>query len=154
MVRPTKEVPRHTYANIKDLGVYTINHVHEQFIDRAHFTAAKFERGVSEFDKCQLKPQFINGFQAPFVEESYIKIGLEFREEKYIALNGTTMVIGEIVHLSIEDSIWKSDGHLDLDAANSVGISGLNSYYRMQKLSQLPYARPSNLPDFQFEQVD
>ncbi|NND05821.1 MAG: flavin oxidoreductase [Saprospiraceae bacterium] len=148
MVRPTKEVPRHTYENIKSQGVYTINHVHEGLVERAHFTSAKFERDVSEFEKCDLKPQFIDGFEAPFVEESLIKIGLELRDEKYIELNGTIMIIGEIEHILVEDSIWKTDGHLDLTEANSTGISGLNSYYSVQKISQFPYARPKNLPDF------
>lgn len=149
MIRPTQEVPRHTYENIKDQGFYTINHVHEHFIERAHYTSAKFDRGTSEFDKCGLTPELIEGFSAPFVKESRIKLGMVLREEKTIELNGTIMIIGEVAHLMVDDSSWKGDGHLDLEMAQSAGISGLNSYYGLKKISQFPYARPSNLPDFE-----
>ena len=44
ITRPTTEVPRHTYENIKAIGVYTINHVQESFVERAHYTSAKFDR--------------------------------------------------------------------------------------------------------------
>ena len=44
ITRPTTEVPRHTYENLKEIGVYTINHVHESFIEKAHYTSAKFDR--------------------------------------------------------------------------------------------------------------
>ena len=61
---------RHTYQNIKENGVYSINHVHESFVKNAHWTAAKFAQEESEFEKCGLTAEFIVGFNAPFVAQS------------------------------------------------------------------------------------
>lgn len=96
ILRPVAEVPRHTYENIKQNGSYTINHVHENFVEKAHWTSAKFKRDESEFAKCGLTAEFINDFAAPFVAESKIKIGLKLVEEIPINFNKTILIIGEI----------------------------------------------------------
>jgi flavin reductase (DIM6/NTAB) family NADH-FMN oxidoreductase RutF len=44
-------VPRHTYQNIKSTGWYTINQVHQEITDKAHYTSAKFVESESEFEK-------------------------------------------------------------------------------------------------------
>lgn len=141
VLRPNTEVSRHTYDNIKQTGCYTINHVHQSFLEKAHFTSAKFEKGVSEFAACGLTEEYVDGFRAPFVKESMIRIGLEFREEVFIPLNGTTMVIGEVMHILLPEEAKDEEGHLDLEGVQSAGISGLNSYYSFQKQAQFPYAK-------------
>jgi hypothetical protein len=40
------------------------------------------------------------------------------------------------------------DDDLNLQTLRSVGISGLNSYYEVQKIAQYPYARVSEVPNF------
>lgn len=147
IVRPTREIPRHTYSNIRANGYYTINHIHPEFIQNAHYTSARFDREASEFEHCRLTEEFIAGFKAPFVKESQFKIGMRFKEAVDITLNGTILVIGEIEHLIFpEDSIVDSD--IDLERSNSIGISGLNSYYSLNKLDRYPYARVTEVPDF------
>ena len=51
MQRPVT-VQRDTYENIKSMGYYTINHVHGEFIEKAHQTSARFDKDVSEFEAC------------------------------------------------------------------------------------------------------
>jgi flavin reductase (DIM6/NTAB) family NADH-FMN oxidoreductase RutF len=146
--RPTGETPRHTYENILETGVYTINHVHEDFVRRAHWTSAKFERGVSEFEKCGLSAEFVEGFAAPFVAESRIKLGLRFVERIPIKLNGTTLVVGEIIALIVPENAVSKNGSVDLNAAADVAVSGLDTYHRVAKIDTLPYAKPENMPEF------
>jgi flavin reductase (DIM6/NTAB) family NADH-FMN oxidoreductase RutF len=148
ILRPIDEVSRHTYLNIKQNGVYTINHVHDNFVEKAHFTSAKFERDDSEFEKCQLNAEFIEGFAAPFVNESKIKIGLKFVEEIPINLNKTILVIGEIEHIILPENIVLESGNLDLNAVSDVAISGLDIYHKVEKIETFPYAKTSNLPAF------
>ncbi|HAY88881.1 MAG TPA: flavin oxidoreductase, partial [Bacteroidetes bacterium] len=50
ILRPRGEVRRHTHENILATGEYTINFVHTDFIQEAHFTSIKVEEHVSEFD--------------------------------------------------------------------------------------------------------
>lgn len=148
IMRPKGEVRRHTYENICDNGFYTINHIHHSFVEQAHYTSAKFAKNESEFEKCHLTEEYLFDFKAPFVKESQLKLGMKFVQEVPIQVNGTTLIIGEIVHLIAPDEVVNEQGYIDLASLGDVGISGLNSYYTLEKNAQHPYARVSNLPDF------
>jgi len=50
-------------------------------------------------------------------------------------------------HVILPD-INLNEGDLDLEQCNSVGISGLNSYYELRKIEQHPFARVSEKPKF------
>lgn len=148
IVRPGGEVRRHTQENINENGCFTINHICTQFIENAHYTSAKFDHDVSEFDSCGLTEETLNDFQAPFVKESGLKMGLRHVESVPIKSSGTTMIVGQIEHLLIPDNAINEQGYIDLGMANVIGISGLNSYYKVEKLADFPYARVSEVPEF------
>jgi flavin reductase (DIM6/NTAB) family NADH-FMN oxidoreductase RutF len=141
ILRPTT-VERHTYENIKKTGFYTINHVHEAIIEKAHHTSAKYPSQISEFEASGLHAQVVDDFKAPFVKESIIKVGLEFRNEYFIKENDTRLIVGEVVHISIPKEIITADGSLDLPKAQTVAISGLDSYLKTKLIKKLSYARP------------
>jgi len=149
ILRPKHEVRRHTYENILDNHYYTINHIHQSFIEQAHYTSAKFSAEESEFEKCHLTEEYLFDFKSPFVKESKVKLGMKFLEALPIKLNNTVMMIGEIQHIIVDETALETNGHINLATINDVGISGLNSYYTLQKVAQFPYARPTELPDFQ-----
>jgi len=79
---------------------------------------------------------------APFVKESRIKYALTVREITPIKLNNTVLVIGEITNVICESSAVKNDGYLDIESANTVAISGLDSYHSTTRLSRISYAKP------------
>ena len=149
IMRPTGEVPRHTYENIKATGIYTINHVHTSIIEKAHYTSAKVDRSVSEFESCKLTPEFIHDFKAPYVKESVLKMGMKLVDELPIKINGTIMLVGEIQHLYLPDESVADNGWINLETAGVAGISGLNSYYKLTQIDSFPYARPNEIPDFE-----
>jgi flavin reductase (DIM6/NTAB) family NADH-FMN oxidoreductase RutF len=138
----------HTYKNIKETGYYTINHIHQHFVEKAHYTSARFEAGVSEFDACKLSEQYLNGFKAPFVVESKIKMGVRFVEELHIKQNNTIFVIGTIEHLLVEDDVIATDGSLQLDKVADVAIAGLEHYNKVEPLRSFPYAKVNQIPAF------
>lgn len=148
VLRPNQEVKRHTYENILETGSYTINHVHQSFYKKAHYTSAKFDRSESEFDKCRLTEEYLFGFEAPFVGESKLKMGMKHVESIHIPSNNTYLVVGSIEHLVLPDEAINESGYIDLSITNTVGMSGLNSYYSLSKVDDLPYARVNELPDF------
>jgi flavin reductase (DIM6/NTAB) family NADH-FMN oxidoreductase RutF len=148
ITRPTNDVPRNTYENIKETGVFTINHVHVSFIKNAHYTSVKFPREMSEFHKCGLTPEYRSDFEAPYVKSSLVQLGMRFVQEIPITVNNTILVIGEIEHIFLPDKFLEQNGHINLEKLGSAGISGLNSYYSVKKLEQFPYARFSELPEF------
>ena len=135
--RPQTTEVGHTYRNILENGYYTINHIHPEFIKNAHYTSAKFDEDISEFERCNLSEEYINNFKAPFVKESSFKIGLSFKEAIDIKINGTVLMIGNIEHLILPDAAIVNDD-IDLEVTNGVGISGLNSYYSLKKIDSYP----------------
>ncbi len=145
--RPQTAEVGHTYRNIQENGYYTINHIHPEFVKNAHYTSAKFDNDISEFERCNLTEELVNGFKAPFVKESTFKIGMCFKEALDIKRNGTVLVIGEIEHLIFPDTAMV-DEDIDLEATNGVGISGLNSYYSLSKIEKHPYVRVNDVPEF------
>lgn len=144
--RPTQEVKRHTYENIMENGFYTINHIHEGMVERAHFTSAKFRKDESEFKMCNLTEEYLFDFKAPFVKESKLKIGLEFIQNIPIDINQTILIIGEVKHLVFPETAADSNGHIDLSLMKEVGISGLNTYYSLTKIANFPYVRREDAP--------
>ena len=102
MQRPNS-VRRDTYENIHKTGYYTINHVHAHFIEKAHQTSAKYDKDISEFEACDIAISFLNEFPAPFVRNSRIKVALKFLDEIAIPQNGTSMILGEIMDIYLEE---------------------------------------------------
>jgi flavin reductase (DIM6/NTAB) family NADH-FMN oxidoreductase RutF len=134
-------VERHTLENIYDSGVYTINHVAEDFVEDAHHTSARYPSGVSEFDNTSLTEHYTE-LAAPYVAQSRIKMGVEFRQKIDIELNGTVLIIGEIVEVIIDQELIQDDGKLDTVKAQSVAVTGLDEYHVATSLGRLAYAKP------------
>ena len=141
IMRPDS-VERHTLTNIMETGFYTINHINADMYEKAHQTSARYPKNVSEFDAAQLTPQFKDGFMAPFVKESHIQIGMEFKERIEISINQTSMVIGEIKWIHFPDHCLSEDGFLDIEKAGSITSTGQDSYHTTQLLQRLEYAKP------------
>lgn len=148
MLRPDHKVRRHTYENIKSEGFFTINNITDNFIEQAHYTSAKFDREVSEFKECNFTEEYLSDFTSPFVKESSLKLGMSYVESVFIKSSNTVMVVGKIEHIYISEQAINKDGLVDLEVLKTVGISGLNSYYKLKKLADFPYARVEDVPDF------
>jgi flavin reductase (DIM6/NTAB) family NADH-FMN oxidoreductase RutF len=141
IMRPDS-VERHTLSNIMETGHYTINHIHQKMYEQAHQTSARYPKNMSEFDATQLTPLFKEGFVAPFVNESHIQIGMEFKERISIQINQTSMIIGEIKWIHYPDHCLSEDGFLDIEKAGTITSAGLDSYHTTQVLKRLEYAKP------------
>jgi len=134
-------VQRNTLENIYQTGAYTINHVNSTIYADAHHTSARYPAEISEFDQTSLSEEYTE-FSAPYVQQSRIKMGVEFREKKDIELNGTVMIIGEIIEVLLKPELILKDGKIDVAAAQTVSVSGLDEYHTSQSLGRLAYAKP------------
>ncbi len=135
-----------TLKNIIRTGNYTFNNVLASFYEQAHQTSARYASGCSEFVECGLSEFFLPDFEAPFVAESTVKIGMELREIIPIKLNNTTLVIGEIKHILLDDELVKADGYVDHEKAGTITAVGLDSYFDTLALARLSYAKPDEEP--------
>jgi flavin reductase (DIM6/NTAB) family NADH-FMN oxidoreductase RutF len=138
--RPREAAP-HTLKNIEATGFYTINHIHSDWVDKAHQTSAKYPEGVSEFDSCGFTEEYIDGFNAPFVKESVIKYGMKLIEIIPIKHNNTFFVIGEVVMVEVPKELIAEDGFIEADKANSCCSLGIDGYYSTELIARLPYAK-------------
>lgn len=145
VIRPERD-HNDTLRNIKSTGYYTLNNVLPEWYMQAHQTSASYPSGVSEFETCGFNAAYVQDFNAPFVKESNVRIGLALREVIDMATNGTTIIIGEIVHILMEDSLIAADGTLDHGIAKTMTVAGLDTYYLPQRIAQLAYAKPGVEP--------
>jgi flavin reductase (DIM6/NTAB) family NADH-FMN oxidoreductase RutF len=144
ILRPTT-VPRDTYKNILESGVFTINHIFENIIEDAHHTSAKYEEVISEFDITGLEDEYYNDCIAPFVKGSPVQMEMKFIEEYHIKSNNVIHIIAEIKNLYVKDDILKEDGFLDLAKGKVAAINGLDAYAIADNNTRFNYQRPKKL---------
>ncbi len=142
LVSRPNSVRRDTLENIAATGTYTINHVHSGLVAAAHQTSARYDQDTSEFAAVGLTPQHSARVNAHYVAESRLRIGLELRQTIDIELNGTHLVIGEVVEVEVDGSVIAEDGWIDLGALDSVAVAGLDAYYQPSRLARFSYAKP------------
>ena len=135
-------VARHTYENILNAKEFTINLISEDDIAAAHQTSARYPSETSEFEATGLSANFIDGFNAPYVASSAISIGLVFRENIPIQINGTNLIIGEVEWIKYPRQIVQSDGFADLTEAGIAGCIGLDAYTKGEIMARFEYAKP------------
>lgn len=139
--RPTT-VLRNTYENIKETGLYTINHIHNTILEDAHHTSAKYDKSISEFDKTNLNSEYLSNFQAPFVAGAPVKIAMKFIEEYQIKSNSTILLVGEIIDLHVNDNMVEEDGFINLTNGETAVINGLDGYAIPNLKKRMGYQRP------------
>ena len=133
---------RNTYNNILKNKIFTINHIVKNQIISAHQSSAKYPKNVSEFDKTDLKVEFKNNFDAPFVKDSPVQIGCSFVNKYFIKENKTTLMIGQVEMLFINKKLLVEDGFVQLDREDVITVNGLDGYALPTLIKRIPYARP------------
>lgn len=144
MISRPHSVPRHTLQNIQATGQFTLNHVSQDFYPSAHQTAARY--ADSEFDATGLTPVYSDAIAAPYVAESPIQIGLQLVDLIDIPLNGTKLIIGKVIEVRLPEAIIAPDGKIDLEAAQVVTATGLDTYHRTHLLARMAYPKPDLPP--------
>jgi flavin reductase (DIM6/NTAB) family NADH-FMN oxidoreductase RutF len=142
VIRPDS-VERNTLSNILETNYYSINHLNESIYQKGHQTSARYSKYISEFTETELTPDYKNNFFAPFVKESLIQIGVQFKERINISLNNTILIIGEITEIFFPTICLGEDGFLNIEKAKTITCSGLDSYHSTSKLARLSYAKPN-----------
>lgn len=141
IMRPTT-VPRNTYKNIKETGVFTINHIYDGILADAHHTSAKYPENISEFDVTNLTSEYHDGCIAPFVKGSPVQLKMKYLEEYLIKSTDVIHIIGEIQEIRVQDILLQSDGFLDLSKGRIAAINGLDSYAISKSNLRFTYQRP------------
>lgn len=145
ILRPTT-VPRNTYKNLRETGVFTINHIFEDILEDAHHTSAKYPEGVSEFDVTNLEMEFKGDCIAPFVKGSPVQMKMRYMEEYLIKTNDVIHVIAQIEELYVQDELLQEDGFINLSGGKVAAINGLDAYAVANDYTRFSYQRPKAIP--------
>ncbi|MDX2283869.1 MAG: flavin reductase [Bacteroidia bacterium] len=140
-------VERHTLTNLEQTGFFTLSQVTEPMCRQAHQTSARYPQEVSEFDATGLTPWYSGRLPAPYVAESPVKIGLQLQERHHIMVNATLLVVGRVLEVILPDAVIGPDGFVDLEQAGVLAASGLDAYFRTQRVARYGYAKPGQLPE-------
>ena len=68
---------------------------------------------------------------------------MEFKEKIELTINNTVLVIGEVKKVYFPEDCLLADGFLDLEKAESITCSGLDSYHKTTRIDRLSYAKPN-----------
>lgn len=145
ILRPTI-IPRDTYRNIKESGVFTINHIWEDVIEKAHHTSAKYSEEISEFEMTGLEPEFKGNFKAPFVKNAPVQMSMKFIEEIYVPSNDVLLIVAEIQELFVKNELLEEDGFINLAKGKVATINGLDGYSIPNLKNRFSYQRPKVNP--------
>lgn len=147
VLRPQNTRETDTFKNIFYTKFYTINHIPENLIKNAHYTSAKLSTNISEFERMNIDKEYLNDFFSPFVKESPVKIGMKL--STIIELpNDCKLIIGDVETLILDDDLVNDLGQINLETSQTVGVSGLNTYYSLKKIETFPYVRENEIPEF------
>lgn len=138
-------VRRDSYNNFKTAEYFTVNQVSKDIINQGHHTSAKYDEGISEFDKSGLTESYLDNFKAPYVTESPIKIGCRYINEYEIKENGCLLVIGAIEHIYLPKEAITEDGWVNLEKTNAISAVGIDGYALPKIVERLAYARPEEI---------
>lgn len=142
MVTRPDTVDRHTLRNILATKSWTLNHLTAESVEQGHQCSARYPNDVSEFEATGLTAHFNDGVRAPFVAESDVRYALELEDVIDIPANGTKLIVGKVTLIEIKDSALNDKGELDLVRARSVASTALDTYFTLDHLMRLPYAKP------------
>ena len=118
-----------TTLNILDNEEFVVHITDEEIIEAVNTTAASHARSVNELNFTDLEVVPSESVKVPGVKQA--KIRLECRLHQLIPLGdeieGSDLIIGEVVHYHIDDDIYYDDTKINADKLNAIArLSGSN----------------------------
>lgn len=142
MIRPMPTAPKDTYKNIKDNEYFTVNSITKTMIADAHHTSANYQPEISEFDKTNLEPEFLDNLKVPFVKGSPVRLLCKYLNEYEIVENGCIHLIASIQKIFVEDELLQDEFSVRLDLGEIVTVNGVDGYALPKLVDRLNYAHP------------
>lgn len=133
-----------TYHNIRETGEFIINFVTEELAEAMNITSAEVPRDVNEFERAGLTAVPGVVVNVPRVLESPIHFECRLREIVTISEEpgGGFIVIGTVVHMHFDDSVYRDGNYLDFEAYRPVGRMAGAGYSRTRDRFEM--SRPAS----------
>ncbi len=132
--------PKDTLKNILETQEFVVNVVPYRLAEAMNLSSAELPSEESEFQLTGLQISESAVVKAPGVSSSPVR--MECRLLQHLALDdgpgGANIVLGEIVHMHIDDSVLDSTGYADPLLLDLVGRMGGAAYSRTTDQFELP----------------
>jgi flavin reductase (DIM6/NTAB) family NADH-FMN oxidoreductase RutF len=142
LINRPDSVQRDTLQNIIETEEYTLNYIRSNDYEKAHQTSARYDKGISEFEKVGFEELYQPFCFAPFVKDAVVSIAMKLEEIIPIKINGTVMIVGSIKQVSIASEMIEADGFVALSNEDVLISQGLDAYFVSSPIGRLPYAKP------------
>jgi flavin reductase (DIM6/NTAB) family NADH-FMN oxidoreductase RutF len=125
-----------TLHNIRATGEFIINFVTETLAEQMNITSAEVPAHVNEFERAGLTAVPGVAVKVPRVAESPIHFECQVQQIIPISAEpgGGNIVVGTIVHLHCDESIWREGNYIDTLAYQPVGRLAGAGYSRTRDL--------------------
>jgi flavin reductase (DIM6/NTAB) family NADH-FMN oxidoreductase RutF len=125
-------------------GEFVVNVSVEAYERKVAAAAEPLPPGESEFSLVGLTPSPCRQVSAPRVLEA--PVSFECKTRQILALNpgvpgGGNLVLGEVVHIWVDDALVKNGLAIDPDALRTIGRMGGISYSRTRETFEMPSGR-------------
>lgn len=127
-----------TLRNIRATGEFVVNLVSMGVVEEMNFTATDFPPDEDEFTWAGLTEVPSELVAAPRVGEA--KAHLECRAVEEVAAGNGHIVVGEVVHVHVDPSVWR-DGRVDPELLDPVCRLAGTRYARLGEIFKLPRPR-------------
>lgn len=132
--------PKDTLKNILETQEFVINVVPYRLAEVMNLSSAELPAEESEFELTGLQLSDSAVVRAPGVSSSPIR--MECRLLQHLALDdgpgGANIVLGEIVHMHLDDNVLDSTGYADPVLLDLIGRLGGAAYCRTTEQFELP----------------
>jgi flavin reductase (DIM6/NTAB) family NADH-FMN oxidoreductase RutF len=132
-VRDTDGAQKDTLNNIRLTGEYIINFVSEPLAEQMNITATELPPEVNEFERAGLTTEPGKTVHVPRVHESLIHF--ECRLNQIVTISdqpgGGHIVIGTVLHMHFDDSIYRQGNYIDHHVLQPVGRLAGPTYCRV-----------------------
>ena len=139
-----------TLRNVRATGEFTCSIVTVDLVERMNFTSTNFPPDEDEFSWSGLTPQPSVGVAPPRVAEAKAHLECRFVEE-VVAGNGH-LVIGEVVHVHVDGSVW-ADGRVDPAKLDPVARLAGSGYARLGDMVKLVRPRWDDVAGHERDEV-
>jgi flavin reductase (DIM6/NTAB) family NADH-FMN oxidoreductase RutF len=131
-----------TLRNVRETKEFVISVVTYDLFEAMNITSGEYDRTVNEFELAKLTPVPSQIVRPARVGESPVSFECKLHQilEFSTAPNGTSLVIGEVVAIHIDDAHLK-DGRIDRNSLDLIGRMGGIQYTRTRERIEL--ARPT-----------
>lgn len=143
IVQFTSVGEKDSLRNIQETGEFVVNLAPEDLFDEINATATNFPAETSEFDAVGLTREPSRTVRPPRVSES--PVALECRLLETIRLGDSTLVLGNVLHAAVSDSVLE-DGHPRIDRLRPLSRLGLDEWAPVGPIREIKRIRYADWP--------